>query len=212
MITPRTPPRTAERLLEALGAGPEFRDALLGDLAEELAIRAVYDGERAARRWYRQEALRVAPYLLRDWASRLRGRDAMRLVGLVSAVSGLVGVSLWGMLTAVEVTVERIVGPTTFPWHDPQPGALTLGLMLLGYVAVAAAGGWMASRREERAPAVAALALGIAWATLVLVIPLPSRAPLPGWYLLAPAVAVLTGTTLGGMCRIATRRLPQART
>ena len=50
MITPRRPPKTAEPLLEALGAEPEFRDALLGDLTEELAIRAAYDGERAARR------------------------------------------------------------------------------------------------------------------------------------------------------------------
>jgi hypothetical protein len=74
--------------------------------------------------------------------------------------------------------VERMGGPTTLPWHDPQPGALTLWGMLLGFTAVATAGGWVASRLEDR----------------------------------APAVAVLTGTTLGGMRRIATRRLPQART
>ena len=212
MITPRTPPRTAERLLAALGAEPEFREALLGDLAEELAIRAVYDGERAARRWYWRESLRVAPYLLRDWARRLRRRDAARLAGRVSAVFGLVGVGVWGMLAAVEVVVERIAGPTTFPWHDPQPGALTLGVMLLGYVAVAIAGGWTASRREERAPAVAALALGVAWAIVTLIFPMPGRAPLAGWYLLGQVVAVVAGTTLGGMWRIATGRLPRAHT
>ncbi|HEV2734937.1 MAG TPA: hypothetical protein VGV85_08850, partial [Longimicrobiaceae bacterium] len=124
----------------------------------------------------------------------------------------VVGVSLWGMLAGVEVVVERMTGPTTFPWHDPQPGALALGVMLLGYVAVAMAGGWMASRREERAPLVAALAFGIAWAFLALVFPLPGRAPLPTWYLLGMVVAVLTGTMLGGLRRIATWRLPGART
>jgi hypothetical protein len=84
--------------------------------------------------------------------------------------------------------------------------------MLLGYLAVATAGGWMASRREERAPVVAALAPGIAWAILALVVPLPGRAALPTWYLLGLVVAVLTGTMLGGLHRIATWRLPQART
>ncbi len=212
MITPHTPPETVERLLEALGAEPEFRDALLGDLAEDFAIRAADGGERAARRWYRREALRVAPYLLHNWTSRLRARDAARLAGLVGATCCLVGISLWAMLSGVEAVVERMTGPTTFPWHDPQPGTLTLGVMLLGYVAVATAGGWMASRREHRAPAVAALALGVAWAFLALVFPVPSRAPLPTWYLLGQAVAVLTGTMLGGLRRIANWRLPQART
>ncbi|HEX7242371.1 MAG TPA: permease prefix domain 2-containing transporter, partial [Longimicrobiaceae bacterium] len=64
MTAPQTPPRTAERLLEALGAEPELRDALLGDLAEDFATRAADQGERAARRRYWREALRAAPYLL----------------------------------------------------------------------------------------------------------------------------------------------------
>ncbi len=212
MIAPHTPPRTAERLLEALGAEPELRDALLGDLAEDFAIRAADDGGRAARRRYWREALRVAPYLLHNWACRLRARDAARLAGLVGATYCLVGVGLWGILGGVETVVERMAGPTTFPWHDPQPGTLTLGVMLLGYVAVATAGGWMASRGEERAPAVAALVLGIAWAFLALAFPLPGRAPLPTWYLLGLVVAVLTGAMLGGLRRIATWRLPRART
>ena len=202
MITPPAPPRTAERLLEALGAGPEFRDALLGDLAEDFATRAADDGERAARRWYWREALRVAPYLLHDWARRLRARDAARLAGLVGATCCLTGVGLWGMLAGVETVVERMTGPTTFPWHDPRPGTLAVGT----------AGGWMASRREERAPAAAALALGITWAILALVVPVPGRAPLPTWYQLGLVVAVLTGTMLGGLRRIATWRLPRART
>jgi hypothetical protein len=70
----------------------------------------------------------------------------------------------------------------------------------------------MASLREERAPAVAALAFGIAWATLALALPLPGRAALPAWYLVGLVVAVLTGTVLGGLGRIAAWRLPRART
>ncbi|HEX7241866.1 MAG TPA: hypothetical protein VF263_16410, partial [Longimicrobiaceae bacterium] len=144
---------------------------------------------------------------LHSWARGLRAREAARLAGLVGATCCLVGVGLWGMLSGVEGLVERMAGPTTFPWHDPQPGTLTLGVMLLCYVVVATAGGWMASWREERAPVVAALAFGIIWASLALVFPAPGRAPLPTWYLLGQAVAVLTGTLLGGLCRIATWRL-----
>lgn len=95
------------------------------------------------------------------------------------------------------------------PWHEPQPGPLTLGVLLLGYAAVATAGGWMASRGEQRAPAVAVLALGIALVSLALLFPLPGRAPLPTWYLLGQAVAVLTGAMNGGLHRIATWRLPR---
>lgn len=116
-----------------------------------------------------------------------------------------------GLLTGADFVIERAIGPTTLPWHDPQPDAFWLGAVLLGYFPVVTAGGWMASRREERAPAVSALALGIAWACLALVVPLPGRATLPTWYLLGLPVAVLTGTTLGGLRRIATRRLAPAR-
>lgn len=215
MTTPSrtsTPPRTAERLLEALGAGPEFRDALLGDLAEEYATRTAYDGERAAGRWYWREALRVAPHLLRDWARHLRARDVARLAGVVGAAYLGVGAVVWGLLAAVEVVVERIAGPTTFPWHDPHPVALALLGLLLAQLGVAGMGGWVAARLDRRAPAVAALTLGVVSATLALLAPLPGRASLPAWYLLGQTVAILAGATLGGMRGIATRWLPRTRT
>ena len=80
-------PHRMERLLEALGADTEVRDAVIGDLAEEFAIRAEMDGVGAARRWYFRESLRVAPYLVRDWWRGLTARDAWyftRVVGVSS--------------------------------------------------------------------------------------------------------------------------------
>lgn len=56
-----------ERLLQALGADPDFAEGVLGDLAEEYAFRAVRDGISAARWWYAREALRSAPHLVRSW-------------------------------------------------------------------------------------------------------------------------------------------------
>ena len=67
-----SPPRYAERLLEALGADPYLREVVLGDLAEEHALRAQWEGEPAARRWYDREGLRAVPFLLRGWWRRLR--------------------------------------------------------------------------------------------------------------------------------------------
>jgi len=82
-------PRTAERILEALGANTDFREAVIGDLAEELELRASLDGEHAARRWYWRESLRVAPHLLRDWWRGLSRTDvwyfARAVVGTMAA-------------------------------------------------------------------------------------------------------------------------------
>ena len=72
-IVPRTPtpgtgsPTVAERLLQAIGADPVFAEVVLGDLAEEFALRAARDGVVAARWWYTCEALRSAPHLIRSW-------------------------------------------------------------------------------------------------------------------------------------------------
>lgn len=212
MTMPGTPPRTPERLLEALGAEPEFRDALLGDLAEEFAIRAAYDGDHSARRWYWMEAFRVAPHLLRDWARRLRPRGVARLAGAVGAAYFSVGAFAYAVLVVLEAVVERIRGQTTLPWHDPHAGTLALCGLLLGDVAVAATGGWLAAKLEDRSPAVAAAALGVVWAMISVLAPLPLRASLPAWYLLGQTVAVLAGSMLGGVGCIATRQLSRTHT
>lgn len=206
MTTPSTPPTTAERLLEALGATPKLRDAVLGDLAEEYAIRAARDGEGAARRWYWGQTIHATPHLLRDWARGLRPLYAARIAGIAGATILILGAVVFGVLLAVEVGVERIAGPTVLPWHDPEPGTLSLGGMLLGYIVVASTTGWLASRLEQRAPAVAVIVLSIAWVIVAFIAPLPARAPLPAWYLLGQAVAVAVGSALGGMREIGMRR------
>jgi DNA-binding transcriptional LysR family regulator len=83
-------PRRAELILEALGADTDFRDAVIGDLAEEFALRASWDGPLAARRWYYRESLRVAPYLLRDWWRGLKRKDVGHFAGVIVGSSLLV--------------------------------------------------------------------------------------------------------------------------
>lgn len=58
-MTP-TPPTFAERLLRASVADPEWREAISGDLREELATVAARRGPAAATRWYWRQVLPLA--------------------------------------------------------------------------------------------------------------------------------------------------------
>ncbi len=62
------PPRLAERLLRASVRDPEWREAVTGDLREELAVLAAARGHQAATRWYWRQAL---PLIARFLVSRL---------------------------------------------------------------------------------------------------------------------------------------------
>ena len=55
-----TPPPFAERLLRAAVRDPEWRDAITGDLREELASLAARRGAAVARRWYWRQAVPLA--------------------------------------------------------------------------------------------------------------------------------------------------------
>ena len=55
-----TPPPFAERLLRAAVRDPEWRDAITGDLREELASLAARRGVSVARRWYWRQAVPLA--------------------------------------------------------------------------------------------------------------------------------------------------------
>ena len=65
---PPAPPSGAEHLLRAAVRDPEWRDAVLGDLAEEYARVGQRCGVHRARRWYWRQALAIAA---RVSASRL---------------------------------------------------------------------------------------------------------------------------------------------
>jgi hypothetical protein len=199
-ITPPVP-RAAERLLEALGADAEFRDALLGDMAEEYALRAAYDGTREANRWYRREALRVAPHLLRDGLRRLRWRGAARLTAVVLGAY-LVVVTI-GVL--VNVLLVRVLYGPRVQWGM----WLALGMPLSLRITLPMLGGYLAARLDRRAPLVAATALGAACVFVPLAVQLagPSR-DWPAWFLwlqLGWGVVVLGAAWLGGALRVATR-------
>jgi len=211
-----TPPRTAERLLESLGAAPDFRDAILGDLAEEFALRAAHDGNGAARHWYYREAIRATPHLLWNGARSLRGRDVRHLAGVVltSYVLLLVlALMIGGMVRGVMVALG--VAPGSGPLLQGGP-LFRVAAMMLGVI-TAMTGGYIAAWLNERAPLVTALVLGAVWSFAAVLITAMAGAPssseafgaVPAWYRFIVPVVIVVGTTLGGMLRVSASRTPR---
>lgn len=156
------PPRTAERLLEALGAQPGFRDAVLGDLAEEFAYRAAHEGAGRSRHWYYREALRATPHLLRDWTRHLTLRDAGHVAGAVLA-SYLGTLLLAGSAVALLAYGARgVLGVSLDDAAQRLPPGAVAGALILG-TRGAMLGGYFAAALGGRAPLVSAAALGLVW-------------------------------------------------
>jgi hypothetical protein len=66
-------------MLQALGVDAALAAVVLGDLAEEYALRVARDGVAAARWWYVSEALRSAPHLVKSVVVRGGPRERARL-------------------------------------------------------------------------------------------------------------------------------------
>lgn len=73
--------------LPAPGANSAFTEDVLGDLAEEYALRAGRDGVWTASWWYTHQALRSAPHLIRNSVRNLGPRGRVRLA---ASLAGLV--------------------------------------------------------------------------------------------------------------------------
>jgi hypothetical protein len=82
-------------VLHALGVDPAFAEAVLGDLAEEYAVRAACD-VNAARQWYAGQVVRSTPHLL--WRATRhhdgRARLAVALAGAAFVASVVMAVLL----------------------------------------------------------------------------------------------------------------------
>lgn len=198
------PPLTVERLLEALGPRTDFRDGILGDLAEEFALRAERDGSAAARRWYNREAIRATPHLLRDWARCLHARHVEHLVSAIIASFVLLLVLEVILLRTAFILLAALgVAPALLP---PSPGIrYVTALALVGISAIA--GGFIAAWIGRRTPLVSALAFGIVWLCAVVAGCAVVHNGPPVWYEACAILVMMAGTTIGGILRIRATRL-----
>jgi hypothetical protein len=200
------PPRAAEVILESLGAKPEFRDSLLGDLAQEFSERAEHDGPRAARGWYYREAVRATPHLLRSWSHGLHVRDLTHLAGVAA--------SAWTTVLMVALLIGGVIQGSMralgFAWTmrpilPGDPRIYTIGLT--AGVIGGALGGYAAAWLDRKIPLVAALATGTIWACVNVSAALIARdMATPVGYRIAAPIALIIGGAIGGVLRVCTAR------
>jgi len=202
------PPRTAEILLQSLGAQASVCEPLLGDLAEGFAIRVVRDGPDSARRWYYREAIRATPHLLGDWRRSLRPPDIRHFAGVV-LTSYVFAVML--ILLGVGLAMGA-VGALGFS-PRPRPGPLSpvqlLALWLPVEITCTVLGGYIAAWLDRRAPLASAIALGLTWSAVSLAVGgITHGHDAPAWYWLVAPVLQVMGPTVGGVLRLRALRAP----
>jgi hypothetical protein len=189
-------PRFPERVLSALGASKYFRDDVLGDLAEEFAIRAEFD-LRAARRWYYREAWRAAPYFVRNAVRSLRRREVL---GVGSAIL----VALTGA-TIFRDLFFRVAEPIVSVLDLP-PNFLLSWFMAPVFVLVNAitptAGGYVAAWAHKKAPLLTAVTLGIVWSAIDVAVIASAPAEFPALYRYGAPFMALVFSTVGGLLRV----------
>ncbi len=202
------PPHIAEALLRSLGARSGFCEPLLGDLAEGFSIRVDRDGVDSAQRWYWREAIRAAPHLLADWRRSLRAPDIRHLAGVVLTSYVFMAMFLFlgvALAQGAADALGSIVRTPAYPFSRVQVMALWLPVAITSTVL----GGYIAAWLDRRAPLASAIALGLTWSAISLVVGGITRghAVPVGYWLFAAALQVL-GPTMGGLLCVRRLGLP----
>lgn len=189
------PPVLVERVLLSLAAGP-VQDDVLGDLAEEFARRSERDGASHARWWYRREALRTMPHLVR---MSLRGFSLSDLGRLGVAITGalVITMGLWALLVTTIVSLDRAGAISR---------ALSVDLRLVVGLLFTVTLGFLASLFARKAPLIGAAAAGIVWCAVP--IALAALAGSFGWPTVVNLFLVLPGPIVGGFLHAALRPRP----
>ncbi len=204
-------PRRAELILETLGADTDFRDVVIGDLAEEFALRVSWDGPVAARRWYYRESVRVAPYLLRDLWRGLKRKDVGHFAGVIVG-SSILMIALEYLL---QLTVRGLELAPVTSWvrvllSGHTRSIVLPALMLLWTLTDGAFAGYVAARLSRRAPLPGVIALGVTWTVVMIVV---QGHAVPLWFRSANVAIVMAGILAGGLigaCRVSARTVTTA--
>jgi hypothetical protein len=192
------PPRGAQMILESLGASPEFRDPIIGDMAQEYADRIGRVGEKAARLWYYKEVFRSAPHFVRNWSASVKGPELRQLI----AVLGYAYI----LTLLAEFLLVMIVGlplAATGMSNEPVVGAIMLSTLAVVSPIFA---GFAAASLYGKAPIIAAAAFGLVIMTVTLAsiaaTSFMRQGPVPESFRLAVAVTASFGAVYGGTIRV----------
>ena len=182
-MRPCSPPTFPCLLLETVLPDP-YREAILGDLIEEYALRIESTSRLTASRWFWSQACRSVPPLV--WSS-LRSRDCfIRInvaVGVYFFMAALKLAGLW--------TITKVVSPS-------QTTDVILAPIL--FLTITAIGGCVAAR--IRRGATVFLALRVAITVAILIELKVYTAPVPWWYqfgflTLGPLTVIITPRLFG---------------
>lgn len=188
-MTAPGPPRWAELLAGALVADPGVREAVLGDLAEEHALRAEAGSARAADRWYRREVARSAARLA---VCSIGGAGARGYL-LTAAAVGAGYAAIAVLVGATEALLDVTLGGS---------GWVRAVASLAAGVLCGVAGGYAAAAIGRRAPLLSSVALGVACAAISLALLRRPGDGTPLWYRIGVVVVFLPATAAGGLLRI----------
>lgn len=203
------PPRGIEAILESFGARPEFRDSVIGDLAQEYGERVARFGFRAARLWYYREAARAVPHLLRDWLRGAGLADVRRLLNVA------------GLAYVMTMTIEIVLFFGAFALGDAllprgmwaAAGAIRALIVIALAITSPVIAGYLAASLEKERPMIGSAAVACGWAVFIIggvaltsVLPPPTGLPvdflLPAAFRLAliPFIAILA--LIGGALQV----------
>jgi hypothetical protein len=190
------PPYLIELALEGLIRDPRQREALLGDLAEEWTKRASTHGGNAANRWYRWQALRALPHLV---------RDALRQTGWPAILLGIVVLPVLQWVTLVLGFITSIALVYPLAWLGVHPAINTVAWVLGTLWSFVA--GMVVARVFPRSPMPAAFVLAF-FALIVAVTPREGAmmALVTPWYLLGTKIVAPPATLLGTLYMLHRRR------
>ncbi len=158
-----SPPAFACWLLESVVPAP-YREAMLGDLIEEYALRAESGSPLTAMRWFWSQACRSVPPMV--WSS-LRSRDWLISMSVAMGVFVVMG----ALKFAADLAISRLVAP--------QPSTYVL-LAPVVFLAASSIGGCVAARIRRGATIFLALIVMI---TVAILMDLKvCTIPVPWWY------------------------------
>jgi hypothetical protein len=183
-MRPNSPPPFACWFLESVVPAP-YREAMLGDLIEEYALRAESASPLSASRWFWSQACRSVPSMF--WSS-LRSRDWLISVSIAMGVY-----LVMRMLTfAADLTISRLVAP--------KPTTYVILAPIL-FLTTSAIGGCVAARIRRRATIFLALIVMIVVAVSIYL--KVCIIPVPWWYqfgflTLGPLSVLLTPAVFWG--------------
>jgi hypothetical protein len=158
-----SPPAFACWFLDSVLLVP-YRDALLGDLIEEYALRAESASPLTASRWFWSQAWRSVASLVWSW---LRGGDWFISMSIAMGVYIAMGM----LKFAADATISKLLAPG-------QTSSVVLAPVV--FLTTTAIGGWVASRIRRGATIFLALIVMI---TVAVLIDLKvCTIPVPWWY------------------------------